>query len=176
MVRCFIGVFVPNELKNKILAIQNEIKAIGESCKFVESENLHVSLSFLGEVPEEEIKNVSSELDLICRGHKKSEAIISGIKLIPNENYVRVVVIEVENDDLKTLAEEIKERIGGDVKPPHLTLCRVGYLKDKQKFAQAIKMIDGEVGSFTVASVQLIKSDLSRAGPKYTTIHEAKLG
>lgn len=175
MVRCFIGIFIPENLKEKIVNVQNQIKKIGAECKFVEVENLHLCLSFLGEVEEIEIEKISSKLDEICSRYKKFDVNISGIKIIPSESYIRVLVLNVFNVLLETISKNIKNEIGGDVKPPHLTLCRVKNIKNKQNFVEELKTIDYVIGNFTVKSIHLIKSELRKSGPVYTSLHESRL-
>lgn len=175
MVRCFIGIFVPEDLKEKISNIQKSIKKLDIVCKFVEMENLHICLSFLGEVDNSEIQKISDKLDGICSRYKKFDVNISGLKMIPSENYIRVLALDVSNEILTTISKNVKNEIGGDVKPPHLTLCRVKSIKNREKFKQAINEINFDVGSFTLNSIQLIKSELKRTGPVYTSLHEGKL-
>ena len=52
MVRCFIGVLIPEEIKESIELIKESLIKLPMQCKFVERENLHICFSFLGEVEE----------------------------------------------------------------------------------------------------------------------------
>ncbi len=141
----------------------------------VERENLHISLSFLGEVVEDRINDISKKLDEICSRYQSFEASVSTIKLIPNENFVRVLALDVSGSTLKMLSRDIEHEIGGDAKPQHLTLCRVKNIRDKQKTVEDIKRVGSGVGSFMVSSVCLIQSVLQKPGPIYTVLHESKL-
>lgn len=165
----------PENLKSKIAAIQNSLKKLPIECKMVEVENLHICLSFLGEVDEEKIDSIHKKLDAICERYAPEEVEISGIKFIPNENYIRVLVLDCRSNLLKILGKDIEQEIGGDTKPPHLTLCRVRNIREKQKTITEIKKIDAYVGKFTVSSVQVIKSQLQRQGPIYSVLCESKL-
>lgn len=177
MVRCFIGIFPPNEIKNKIINLQNELKELPMRAKFVEPENLHVSLSFLGEIEEQKIEIYSKILDSIVKKFQKFEVEVSGIKLIPNEKYIRVLALDIKDKEknLEKIIKEIKEKIGGDVKPAHLTLCRVKDIPNKNKLLEKIKKTDSEFGRFVVTSIFLIKSTLQKTGPTYSIIHESNL-
>jgi len=175
MVRCFIGIMAPENLKNKIVSIQDSLKKLPIECKMVEAENLHICLSFLGEVEESKIEGMSKKLDSICERYEASAVEISGIKFIPNENYFRVLALDCHNSLLKTLGMNIEQEIGGDAKPPHLTLCRVKNIREKGRIVAEIKKIDSYVGDFTVSSVQIIKSQLQKSGPTYTVLRESKL-
>jgi 2'-5' RNA ligase len=177
MVRCFVGYLIPEGLKNNIISVQQEIAKWPLVCKFVEKDNLHLNFSFLGEVGESEIDTIKTKLDHIASETKKFDVFIGGIRAIPNENYIRVLALEVGSDsnNMEPLFSRIKDEIGGDVKPAHLTLCRVKTVSDKSFVRKKIEMSnEARYGKFTIESIQLIKSELSKSGPVYSVIHESK--
>lgn len=177
MVRCFIGILLGEDMRDYIGKIQDELRKLSVDCKFVESENLHMCLSFLGEIEENKIKNISEVLDALCKGFSEFEVEISGIKLIPNEKYVRVIVLDVldKTGNLGLLSKGIVNGIGGDAKPPHVTLCRVRRIENKQKFVEDVKKINIMNKPVQIKSIQLLKSELSGHGPIYSLLHESKL-
>jgi len=175
MVRCFVGLFIPTEIKEKIIKIQNQIQKLPITLKLVEAENLHICLSFLGEVKEEKIKNICEKLDSICKRYNKFEVEISGIKLIPSENYVRVLALDVKSNMLESIRKDVEKEIGGDSKPLHLTLCRIKKIEDKKETIEKIKKIESEVGKFEVEKISLIKSTLQKSGPIYTSLYDSFL-
>ncbi|MEM5790591.1 MAG: RNA 2',3'-cyclic phosphodiesterase [Candidatus Aenigmatarchaeota archaeon] len=176
MVRCFVGVLIPESLKEKILDLQNYLSSFIKA-KFVEKENLHLCFSFLGEKNEEEIDLIKKSLDEISKNFKTFEIKIKGIKLIPSEKFVRVIALDTfdEKRISESLRFEILNKIDGDSKPLHLTLCRVKSM-DRKKFFENIKKIrDLDIGIFSLNSIQLIKSELSKKGPVYEIIYESRL-
>ena len=177
MTRCFVGILIPDEIKESILKIQKEIEKLPLKCKIVEKENLHVCFSFLGEVEDSKIKKIEEKLEEISKNYKKFEVFVDGLKPIPTENYIRVLVLDVIDKEgyLKPLMKEIVEKIGGDSKPAHLTLCRVKKVANKQMVKERIKKMELKVGSFVIDRIQLIKSELRKTGPIYTVLHECLL-
>jgi 2'-5' RNA ligase len=177
MARCFIGFLVPEEAKVEIGKIIEELKRLPMDCKFVEGENLHLCFSFLGEVEDENIKNISAGVDSAASSQPSFEVRIHGMKMIPNERYIRVLALDVEGGTpLMEMTKHIQKEIGGDAKPPHLTLCRIKSIKSKEAVIESLKKLqDVEVTRFTVGSIQLIKSELSKSGPAYAVIHESNL-
>ncbi len=175
MVRCFIGIFAPENIKEKVVTLQNELKHLINS-KMVEKENLHICFSFLGEIEEREIEKIANTMDGIAKNYEKFDVKISGIKLIPSEKYIRVIALGViDEDKIKNLNKEIKQKIGGDTKPPHLTLCRVKSIPEKKAFLEKIKKIELDFGTMTIDSLCLVKSKLSKSGPIYSIIHRSAL-
>jgi 2'-5' RNA ligase len=168
---------LPLEIREKIKFLQNQIKNLPIDCKLVEDYNLHVCLSFLGEISEEKIYFISQLLDKICEKYEKFKIHVAKIKLIPTERYVRVIALDVIDSEIfDKLRKEIVEKIGGDSKPLHITLCRVKNISNKQKFLTEIKKNENvEVGDFLIESIQIIESKLEKKGPTYTVVRESKL-
>ncbi|HKZ45160.1 MAG TPA: RNA 2',3'-cyclic phosphodiesterase [archaeon] len=177
MARCFIGIIIPEGLKGYLEGIEKELSSLPMTCKFVEKDNFHLCLSFLGEVEEGKIKGISEALDSICSKFSSFEMIVDGIKMIPSESYARVLALDVadKTNTIGKIMDEIKKEIGGDSHPPHLTLCRVKSMKDKQQTVQKIKSIRTESKHLAVSSIQLIKSELKKTGPVYSSVHDSKL-
>jgi len=176
MVRCFVGYLIPEHLKSKITALQQEISMWPLRCKFVEQENLHLNFSFLGEVDENEVNNIKLKMDCIASESAKFDVFIGGVRAIPNENYIRVLALDIgcDSGDMNNLIQRIGDEIGGDAKPAHLTLCRVKSVLDKPTVRKNIENIENEhYGSFTVDSIQLIKSELRGSGPVYSVVSQS---
>ena len=165
---------LPSELREGLVRLQSKLKKFVRA-KFVEPENLHFTLTFLGNVEKNRIKTISKVLDRICPAFQSFEVRLKEIVLIPSERFVRVVALKLESEELERIRREVVKQIGGDSKPPHLTLCRVKQIFDKQKFLEELKQIKFEA-SFFVKSVQLLESKLSSKGPEYSVLHESLLG
>jgi 2'-5' RNA ligase len=165
---------ISGELREKIVNLQEKILKLPLRAKLVERENLHITLSFLGEVPDFKVERIKSELGDICMGVEKFKVKISRLMPIPTEKYIRVMAFKVESEELENISKLIKMRIGGDVKPPHLTICRVKNVKNKESVLKWIKTVDLNA-SFLVEEISLIRSKLTRTGPIYSVIYSAKL-
>jgi 2'-5' RNA ligase len=61
MVRAFIAIRCPDELKKGLTAAQKKIAPLGDM-KLVEPENLHMTVKFLGEVDEAKMNAVTDAL------------------------------------------------------------------------------------------------------------------
>jgi len=176
-VRCFVGFFVPEAVKPALLEMQDALRELPIDCKYVEPENLHVCLSFLGELDDAAVADVSAKLEAVCSENTGFKLRVGGIKLVPSDSYVRVIVLDAHDDSgsLENIAEAVKHGIGGDAKPPHITLCRVRDVRDKQATAQKIKSLHVGLVEFDVGKLALIKSELGRGGPVYSAVRSFKL-
>ncbi len=176
MVRLFIGIFIPENVKTPITDLQDSLTKMPMDVKLVERENLHISLSFLGETPDENIGLISKRLDEICKNYKKFTVKTGSVLLIPNESYIRVIALDVKSsgEDLENIRKDIVKIIGGDSYPVHLTLARVREISNKNFVKENLSGKNLEK-YFEIDSVQLIKSVVTRRGPVYQTVHESKL-
>ena len=58
--RAFVAISIPEEIKNRISEIQNQIPKFNG--KLTEKENLHLTLKFLGEISQDLLENVKSAI------------------------------------------------------------------------------------------------------------------
>lgn len=56
--RMFIAIELPEGTLELLAKIQNELKASGADVKWVEPQNIHLTLKFLGEVKEEKMEKI----------------------------------------------------------------------------------------------------------------------
>jgi 2'-5' RNA ligase len=167
---------LPEDIMQSAAQIQKKLVGFGLKCKFVEPENMHICLSFLGEVGEEKMERLKSRLDKVAERYKKFDVNVGGMKFIPSENYIRVMALEVTgyNGLLEKVRRDVAEIVGGKSKPSHLTLCRVRHVDNKKGLVSEFRAISCNK-SFQVSSIQLIESKLKRSGPVYIVVHESKL-
>lgn len=176
MVRLFIGVMVPDGLKSDITALQGAMSRMPMRAKLVEPENLHVSLSFLGEVQEDRVGDVSRRLDLVCGNHRRFTVKVSDVMFIPNEEFTRVIALNCRSsgDEIGNLRKGIVNVVGGDSHPAHLTLARVREMVDRDFVLNNLRERELEK-YFEVAEVSLVRSYMSRTGPAYQVLHRSRL-
>ena len=62
--RLFIAINFDQETKDKLLQVQNRLKKLGRG-NFSREENLHLTLAFLGEVPEDQLEDVKAAMDQV---------------------------------------------------------------------------------------------------------------
>jgi 2'-5' RNA ligase len=66
MPRLFIAVNCNNETRNKLISIRDCIKAQSVKGNFSQSENMHLTLAFLGETPEKQIPVICSVISEVA--------------------------------------------------------------------------------------------------------------
>ena len=182
--RAFVSVDLNNEtVKRNLEVLQQALESSGTHVKSVKSSNLHFTIRFLGEISEEETRNVIN----IMKDIDISSFTISfkGLGYFPDESRISVVWVGVDEgkNELTKLAEQVETRIRSlGFKPekkftPHLTICRLRNELNKDLIINASKpYVDKLFGETVVDSIKLKKSTLSPDGPIYNDVFTLHLG
>lgn len=177
MLRLFTCIQIPDNLRKTIINFQEDLMKVPIKAKFIEPENLHITIVFLGNVDENKLSLLKRNLDDSVKGVKKFHVKLEGLKLIPNENFIRVIGIDVkdEEENISKLIRMVGKSLGGKYhESTKLTLCRVKKILNKELLREFIeKNRDIEIGMIHVENVSLIKSKLTKKGPIYETLHKS---
>ncbi|MCX8179177.1 MAG: RNA 2',3'-cyclic phosphodiesterase [Candidatus Aenigmarchaeota archaeon] len=175
MPRLFVCVWIPEEMKQAILDFQKKLSKLPIEAKFVERENLHLTLTFLGE--RTGIEDIKKSLEKL-KGFGEFPIFLSGLKIIPSLEYIRVIGVNVKDDGTFTkLIKNTVKLVGGEYyESSKMTLCRVKSIKDKQKVVKFLEENkDVSFGKIDVKKVDLVESKLTPKGPLYSSLFEVYL-
>lgn len=92
MKRCFVAIDIPENIKKDILKIQDSLPEF--KGKLTESENLHLTLKFLGEISEDKIEKVKRRLREINFQNFKTD--IGSIGVF-SEKFVKIIWLYLTN-------------------------------------------------------------------------------
>jgi 2'-5' RNA ligase len=183
--RTFIAIELPEEIKERIAAVQHQLRAAGPGANWTRPEGIHLTLKFLGEVEEEKAPGIIEALQGACRGTEPLRLKIAGAGAFPNVKVPRVLWLGVQGDierlaTLQAAVEDAMERQGFEREnrkfSPHLTLARIKFPKPRDNWAAVIEKIkDVDLGGFEAERVSLMKSELKRDGAIYTEIGKMEL-
>ncbi len=179
--RVFISINLPEQIRKEISKEFEKLEHSGfVAGNFVNKNNIHLTLKFLGNISEElaeKIKKSLLEINL-----SKFEVSVGEIGFFPSEQYVRVIWVGLIADELKKLKEIIDRNLleiginsDGREFSSHITVARVKKIKDKDSFLKKIKELKLKKMSFPVEKISLMKSELTRDGPNYKVLGEFNL-
>lgn len=180
--RAFLGIRIPEELKPRILQIQDGLDDF--DIKIVEKENLHFNLKFFGEIETEKVEKIKEIVKKISTQFEPFEINITGIGAFPSKNYVKVVWLGVKEgfQTFKALAEMLENSLANigiekeEQFVPHLTLGRVRSGRNKNELLVFLRKYENiEVGKMMVDKITLFQSKLSPNGPVYEEVFTVKL-
>jgi len=176
--RLFVALEIPSTVREHLAELVNSLRAVSPRTRWVRPENLHVTLKFIGEVPEAKLASIRTALAQV-RSDRPVTLDFGGLGFFPNERHPRVFWAGIEaSPNLKTLAADIEKAtetlsIAREQRPfsPHLTLARFEPPRLPDNLRVAIQQNVGrEFGSLRTHQFHLIESKLKPSGAEYTTV------
>jgi RNA 2',3'-cyclic 3'-phosphodiesterase len=184
--RTFIGVDIGKTIRDRAVALQEALARESNGVKWVEPENLHVTLLFLGEVDEREVPSVCRAVSEQTQKHPAFTMTIEKVGCYPNPRRPRVLWVGVGEgaQQLCALHDGIEPpllelgcyRREERQYAPHITLGRVKTDRPPDRLAAALtKHAAWRGGEITVSEVLVMSSELTPKGPVYTILSRGKL-
>ena len=175
--RLFVGLTLPFDIRQRLQALCSGIAG----ARWVKSENMHITLRFVGDVNGEDIEDLNDALaDIACPTFNLS---LGGVDCFGSSKGVRSVWAGVEKshelDHLQASVESTISRLGYGPEArkftPHITLARFKKTR-ADKIAPFFETNLGFVSSpFPVEKFTLFRSHLGHAGAHYETLGEYPL-
>lgn len=183
--RIFIGIKIDNKSKESIDEVLKSFKKIATPVKWVKSENIHLTLKFIGEISFEKYHQIEKILTENSVNIEPFKLQISGFGKFGQGDNINIIWVGIKrNENLENLFTWIEE-----------SLSKIGIDKDKRKFKAHItlgrnkkrfnfkpfinlltKLSDHFISQFQVESFQIYQSRLSSIGPTYQILKEINLG
>lgn len=173
--RTFLAIDLPKEIKDYLFDLEKKFKEA--KITWVAKKNLHLTLKFFGEVPEEKVKEIITRLP---RG-KPFTVHLNKMGFFPNEKDPRVIWVSLEpEEEIIKLQQAIDAEFLKDIKEEqkfqaHITLGRIKSIRRKKDFLDSVQTIKIENRVFIIDSYQLMSSRLSKLGPVYNTLKNVAL-
>lgn len=180
MIRSFLAIELPENLKGIIASVINELRKIPSNIKWVSPENTHLTLKFFGSIPDERVEKISQTLLKVVPAYPRFKLSLKGLGAFPNLFRPRVIWADLggEIEILQGFYHGLELAliplgIPKEERPfhPHLTL---GRNKLNQINEPLYKLLSGwskeETASFEVQELIFFRSDLKPAGPVYTRL------
>ncbi len=183
-IRTFIAVAVADSVRKQLVALQDELRDAA-AVKWVEPENLHLTLNFLGEVADTDLYAVCKTVQHAVTDVSAFTMHVSGVGAFPNARRPRVIWAGVRGgaDELTFIHDTLGELFRDQGYPgedraytPHLTIGRARQPKPTPELAATLEeCATWEAGPTFVREVLVMSSQLSPAGPTYAVMGRASL-
>jgi RNA 2',3'-cyclic 3'-phosphodiesterase len=171
---------------DRYISIFNEISSSlrHERIKWVEPDNMHLTLKFFGETDEEQIPAINLALANAVAKSKPFSFKIANTGIFGSHYDPKVIWFGIEKQsELDSLAKNIFSELGkSGWQPdrqnfvPHLTIGRIKEIKDKPLFQQIMSKYNTlEIQVENVVEIVLYESILLREGPVYKKVFSFKL-
>lgn len=181
--RAFLAIDIDEDLKAKIYRVIKEFGQIDANIKYVELENLHLTLKFFGDIDTEGLDVLSSKISGVVSNFDSFNVKIKGCGAFPNTNRIKVIWLGIDEDEtVKRLHDELDKefvKLGFDKDKKfstHLTVGRMRSGKNKDKVKSKIEEFsEVEIGEMAVERIILKKSTLTPQGPIYEDLEVFEL-
>ncbi|MCP4570511.1 MAG: RNA 2',3'-cyclic phosphodiesterase [FCB group bacterium] len=178
MVRLFIALLLPDEIKQALEQLIIDFKPRGQGIRWVAAKNMHLTLKFVGETTEDMIEPIGQALTTVLDGKQSHVIKISGCGGFPNLKNPRVLWAGLDGaEPAAVMAKEIDEelrRLGfpKEKRPlsPHLTLGRIKQRSDISDLTTYMQSLTFTSEPITLDRVALVKSTLTPSGPIYENL------
>lgn len=181
--RLFVALEIPADVRDNLAAFLRDIRELSEQlgeerARWVRTENLHVTLKFIGEVADAKLEGIRGALSAV-HADAPIEIRFGGLGLFPDEQHLDVLWTGLEaSASLAVLASDIGQALAtqGVAKEkrafvPHLTLARFTRPTLHEKLRAAIqKNAARQFGSFRTREFHLVESKLKPTGAEYTSL------
>jgi len=183
--RLFFALDIPANIREQVIWARQELARDVWGVKWVEDHNLHLTMKFLGEVPEPKLKEIAAAARTATEGLKSFSLSVGGPGYFPNARNPRVIWLAINDpqsgavrvghnldDSLVPLGFEPEKR-----RQLHLTLGRIKNDAATAALLQNGRSFTGFKGmlSFIVNELVLYRSELSRHGPSYFAMEKFEL-
>ncbi len=179
MIRTFIAIEIPQDIKEEISGFQNSLKDKNFPVRWVRPENIHITLKFVGEIPGEVVNNIKQEFEKSPPLIEPFSCTVGGTGVFPNLKRPRVFWAGIKNGAEETIAlagtidrfvrefdiEREKKRFS-----PHLT---IGRFKRPFQVTGLENFLSDDIlntGNFSVGKIVFMQSVLKPLGPEYTPL------
>lgn len=186
--RTFIAIELPKEIKDALARLQAKLKTTGADVKWVEPQNIHLTLKFLGERDDKKVEKITRALEEVAHQKSPFTIRISSLGAFPNINSPRVIWVGIDKGDneSKEIAGGLEEKIARlgipkEERPfsSHITVGRTRSSLNREKLVQELEKSADYFGEkkleFIAGKITLFKSTLTPKGPVYEALKEASL-
>ena len=180
--RCFVALDVPEDVRVALGETQAALRAAAPRAdvRWAAAAQLHLTLKFLGAVPDDRVSGVSAALATVATGVGPVRLVASGLGAFPSLGDARVLWAGIASAGSETadLAEAVDRALSGlgfpaETRPfrAHLTLGRVRSPRGARGLADAVKSLGSPTfGSWVADELILYESRLRPTGALHVPV------
>lgn len=182
MIRTFLA--IPVACSDPLKSLLKKLRRFQPGVKIGEESQLHVTLAFLGDTNRALIPELARVVAEVASAEQVQNIQLQGLGAFPSLDRASVVWVGFEEAQaIRRMAEQVAtrcEKLGfaRDTRPfhPHLTVARVKGPSSRELRQFIEQNLNVDLGTTLISSIDVIRSDLSRTGPAYTTLAVGRLG
>ena len=182
--RLFLALNLPKKERERIQRAARPLRDEGLPVRWVDVDQYHVTLKFLGSVRKDGVERIQNALEEVASSTAPFDAAVTGFGAFPTIRRPRVLWAGVHaTPELRCLKQDLEwglAALGFEKETrafhPHLTLGRAstdgaGRFRGLDELVASLELD----ARFVVRTVDLMQSHASPEGPTYTLVHRARL-
>ena len=181
MIRLFVALIIPDGVKAELFKDCFSIVDKPSDYRWEAKEKIHLTLKFIGEIKEDLVPEITSELEFI-KNYSTFSCTISKFGFFFRGNQANILWCNLEADDsILSLVDEINIKLQKfDIEKEkrkftgHLTLLRIKN-KVSEDFIRSFKDYELKPINFSTRNVALIQSMLKPSGSEYKVLKNYEL-
>ena len=183
--RLFVAIELTDEVRRALTDVQSALGRTADGVRWVRGEQLHLTVKFLGDVPDADVTRVAEAVVRSAAQAKPFEINLTECGCFPPHGPVRIVWAGTHNPS-GSLLERVNalegemEGIGfpRESRPfsPHITIGRAKEGRSGQGVRSAVEGVKVKRVGQAVNELTLMSSLLSPKGPSFSVVSRARLG
>jgi 2'-5' RNA ligase len=186
-IRTFIAVELSPNVKSRAAKLIDDLRGADADVNWVQAQQMHLTLKFLGDVPDTETPDVCRVVEKVAAAHEPFEIMFRGLGAFPNAQHPRTLWIALADggQELKSLQAAIDEALKTELGyakeqrgfHPHLTIGRVKHEPPGGELERLIEQhAEFEADLAVVDEVVTFASFPGPKGPTHDAMSRAELG
>lgn len=186
--RTFVAIDADNALRRRAAGLIDRLRPYAPQARWVDEENIHLTLLFLGDLTDSEIAEACSRVEWVARANEPFSLRVGGVGAFPDPARPKAIWMGVKEgaepvvrlqSDLDEALADLAERQEARAYVPHWTLARLGRrggATGAHLPETLARLADHDAGELLVDEVTVFASELRRDGPEYYPLARCPLG
>jgi 2'-5' RNA ligase len=187
--RLFIAIPIPEPVRDEIICVQRELQPLvpRNVVRWARPDQFHLTLRFLGDVPVAGLEKLKESVNAVCRNARPLSLRAEGVGFFPNPRSPRVIWVGIDDREgflvdlqkqIETVAGQFSSEPGEKNFTGHVTLGRLKNPRpaDTRDLATRAQSLEKRLfGDWTALDIEIIRSELSPAGARHTSLAVIRL-
>ena len=187
--RLFIAIPIPEPVRDEIIRVQQEMQPLvpRDAVRWIKPDQFHLTLRFLGDVPVAVLEKLKESVNAVCRNARPLSLRAEGVGFFPNPRSPRVIWVGIDDREgrlgdlqkqIETVAGQFSSEPGEKNFTGHVTLGRLKNPRpaDTRDLATRAQSLEKRLfGDWTALDIEIIRSELSPAGARHTSLAVIRL-
>ena len=180
-IRSFLAFELPTEIKRIVSAVSEDSRRVPLNIRWVNVANIHLTVVFMGMVPEEQVGPIGETVENICRAYGPFNVVTKKVGFFGSRRHPKVLWLGLggDMDGMSDFRDDLQKNLTSfgikeEKRPfrPHLTLGR--FRKGARTGAHLDDLLskyhDLSSSACILKELVLFKSDLRPGGAVYTKL------